>query len=349
VAPAVTVAIPTFNRSSYLRETIASVLSQSFSDFRLVVGDNASDDDTPEVVASFADARIDYIRARRNIGMIPNFNRLIQHADTPLLVLLPDDDLLYPDYLRSVIDVLGLHPSVGAVHTAYDVIGGDSTVLSRGTNPLNSTRRLTIESTDDFLQRTLGSRPCDRPMVMFSSAIYRTKAIRDAGGLREQEEPFPDVPMWMRIALQWDFGFLSEPLVAFRVHENSVTANLGSFTGAGYDVPAHRILRDRRQGFLEDAGEQLEPEVRARYRALVDETFRADEIQRLAETAGLDTPWMSTTVSLLRLIRTDPRVLTVPRTWRLVAAQCGGRSIRRAFSWASLRLSAASGLKRART
>ena len=78
------------------------------------MSDNASDDETPDVVASFADPRIDYIRSDRNIGMIANFNRVIHHAETPFLVLLPDDDLLYPDYLRSVVDVLSNHASVGA-------------------------------------------------------------------------------------------------------------------------------------------------------------------------------------------------------------------------------------------
>ena len=56
----VTVGIPTYNRSDMLKQSIASVLAQSFTGFRLLVSDNASDDDTPDVVRSFGDARIDY-------------------------------------------------------------------------------------------------------------------------------------------------------------------------------------------------------------------------------------------------------------------------------------------------
>ena len=96
--PRVTVGIPTYNRSGMLRGAIESVLSQTFTNLRLVVSDNASEDDTPDVVRSFDDERIEYVRAAHNIGPAGNFRRLLELADTEYLVLLPDDDLLYPDH-----------------------------------------------------------------------------------------------------------------------------------------------------------------------------------------------------------------------------------------------------------
>src|SRR4051794_17675024 len=116
-APSVTVGIPTFNRSTLLREAIASVVSQSYPALRILVCDNASDDDTGEVVASFDDERIDYVRADENIGMTQNFNRAVELTRTEYVVLLPDDDLLYPEHLRHTVDVLERHPRVGVVHT----------------------------------------------------------------------------------------------------------------------------------------------------------------------------------------------------------------------------------------
>ena len=74
--------IPTFNRAGWLRESIESVLAQTFTDFRLIVSDNASDDDTPEVVRSFATTGFDYLRTERNVGPIANLNRLIALAET---------------------------------------------------------------------------------------------------------------------------------------------------------------------------------------------------------------------------------------------------------------------------
>src|SRR5215510_10892507 len=122
----VTIGIPTFNRATLLRESMASVLSQSYPDFRLLVCDNASDDGTPETVASFNDSRIDYVRSDQNIGMNPNYNRVIELATTEFLLVLPDDDLLYPDHLRATVEVLEHHPRVGVVHTAFDRIDASS-------------------------------------------------------------------------------------------------------------------------------------------------------------------------------------------------------------------------------
>ena len=159
-------------------------------------------------------------------------NRVIDLARTEFLVLLPDDDLLYPGYLSAVVDVLDRHPRVGVVHTAFDLIDRDSQVLERSRNLLQANQLISVESSHQFLKRSMRS----TWIVCFSSAIYRTRAIVETGGLRAEEEPFSDVPMWMRIALEWEFAFLSEPLAAVRVHEKSATAGLGSFDGGQIDV-----------------------------------------------------------------------------------------------------------------
>ncbi len=75
--PKVIVGIPTFNRAAWLGEAIESVLAQNSTDFRLLVSDNASDDETPEVVRSFQDfpPRTVYLRSTTNIALA-NLNRL---------------------------------------------------------------------------------------------------------------------------------------------------------------------------------------------------------------------------------------------------------------------------------
>ena len=110
----VTIGITTYNRASLLREAIQSALSQSYDNFEVLICDNASQDETQDVVASFDDARIRYARSDTNLGMIPNFNRVIELADGDAVVLLSDDDVLYPAYLSSVVPVLSSHPSVGS-------------------------------------------------------------------------------------------------------------------------------------------------------------------------------------------------------------------------------------------
>ena len=133
--PTVTVGIPTYNRAMWLKESIESVLAQTHSDFQLLICDNASEDETPEVVESFADPRIRYVRSDRNVGMIENFNRVIQLAETDFLLILPDDDVLYPEHLHSAVAVLEQYPNVGVVHTSYDVIDSESHVAMKNVAP----------------------------------------------------------------------------------------------------------------------------------------------------------------------------------------------------------------------
>jgi Glycosyl transferase family 2 len=316
-----TVGIPTFNRAGWLRESIESVLAQTFADFRLIVSDNASDDDTPGVVRSFDDDRIHYVRSQRNVGPIGNLNGLIALAETDFLVLLPDDDVLYPGHLAAAVDVLERFETVGLVHSAFEFIDAQSRVV-RGVTPLVSRSPVKIDRRDRALEYLTVS---DWGLC-FPSVAYRTKAILEAGGLRQEEGPFGDRQLWMRIALDWDFGYLAKPLVGFRTHPESITRNIGArhgVTPAGRELHrAHsQTIFQQRMDFLDHA--PLEARRTKRLRAL-------GQLQLLVKSAsGL--PWSETAVRLANLVRTYPRIVLRPELWHVVIAQLGGRRVRSAL------------------
>ena len=179
----VTVGIPTFNRAGWLSESIESVLAQTFADFRLIVSDNASDDGTPEVVRSFDDDRIHDVRSQRNVGSIGNFNRLIALAETEFLVLLPDDDVLYPGHLAAAVDVLERFDAVGVVHSAFEFIDAQSRVV-QGVTPFTSRTPVKIDRHD----RALEYLAVEDPWGSVSRRSHiEPKAILEAGGLREED------------------------------------------------------------------------------------------------------------------------------------------------------------------
>jgi glycosyltransferase involved in cell wall biosynthesis len=327
-APKVTVGIPTFNRAEWLRETIESVLAQTFTSFRLVVSDNASDDDTPDVVRSFSDERIDYVRSERNVGAIGNLNRLIALAETELLVLLPDDDVLYPEHLEATVKLLERFTTVGIAHSACDFIDERSRVIRR-VNPWVSRSAVTIARRDRALERLMTS----AGGLCFSSVVYRTRAIVAAGGFRQEEEPFGDLKLWMRIALDWDFGYIAKPLVGFRAHQETITANISAVHGVTADGREGdrlyaRINFQRRMEFLDKA--PLESRRVEALRALA-------RLQLIIDSAALGLPWNETAARLASLVRRSPRILLRPKLWRLVVAQLGGRRVRSAVRVASSR------------
>lgn len=320
----VTVGIPTYNRADWLRESIVSVLSQSYEDFRLLISDNASNDATEETVASFDDPRIDYSRSTTNIGMIANLNRIIQLADSDYLVILPDDDVLYSDYLSSTVPLLESHESAGVAHTGHHRIDARSQVV--GTVHIATEEPVVFEQRESYLERSMCS---SFGTVCWTSALFRTEAIANAGGLRESEEPFADVPLFLRIAVEWDFLSVRRPLVGVRVHEGSETAAaVGSLAETDYYIAnLPQILFERRTAFLDEAqtrGMEVE-----RYRLLARRAFRAQSLNRLANQAGSGRSWLSTASELARLTHAHPPILLAPRTWRLIAAHLGGRSVKR--------------------
>src|SRR5262245_42835431 len=97
--PDLTIAIPTYNRASWLREALSCLSQQVFSDFDLIVADNASEDETPQVVAEFESPRLRYHRHPQNLGMVENFRFCAHAAQTEWIVIHQDDDLLSPLFL----------------------------------------------------------------------------------------------------------------------------------------------------------------------------------------------------------------------------------------------------------
>jgi glycosyltransferase involved in cell wall biosynthesis len=108
-APAVTVGIPTYNRAAGLQRALESVLGQSEQDLEVIVSDNASTDETPQIVAQAIarDERIRYLRHDTNQGLTANFNAVLEAARGQYAMVLADDDWIEADYVarcRATLD-----------------------------------------------------------------------------------------------------------------------------------------------------------------------------------------------------------------------------------------------------
>lgn len=305
----ITVGIPTFNRSSWLKESIASVLAQTYPHFRLIVSDNASDDDTSNVVQSFDDVRIDYVRSEHNVGAIGNINRLIGLVDSEFLVILPDDDILYPGYLEAAAEVMARYETAGLGHSAFDVIDAESNVIQQ-MRPLRSNTSVTLEQREHALERMmLSTWP-----ICFSSVIYRTEAIVEAGAFQEGDEAFGDLRLWMQIATRWDFAYIAQPLTGFRVHSQSLTTSLGPDREA---ANADRELKlmyaqgrfERRTNFLNDAA--LEPRLAKWLRSLA-------ALELLSEQGDVAPPWPEVLLQVARIAWISPRIVRRRAFWIVV-------------------------------
>lgn len=123
MTPAVTLAMPVRNGARFMEAALASLLAQTFTDFELLILDNASTDATPEIArrAAASDRRVRYVRNPTNLGAGGNFNRAAELATAPLFKWCAHDDLVSPDYVAACVATLAAHPD--AV-TAYGRLVG---------------------------------------------------------------------------------------------------------------------------------------------------------------------------------------------------------------------------------
>lgn len=116
--PTVTVGMPVFNGENFIESAIQSILEQTYTDFELVISDNASTDRTEAICKKYAqkDSRIRYIRNVVNIGASRNVNQLIDLCASKYFKIAAHDDVLLPEYLETCVSVLEKDSSIALCH-----------------------------------------------------------------------------------------------------------------------------------------------------------------------------------------------------------------------------------------
>jgi glycosyltransferase involved in cell wall biosynthesis len=123
-APRVSVGLPVYNGARYVRQAIESVLSQSWGDFELVISDNASTDETPEICGEFAarDARVRYFRSPENRGITWNFRQVVLRSSGEFFLWMAHDDVLAPEYVQRCLETLQRDAGVVLCYSAgFDI------------------------------------------------------------------------------------------------------------------------------------------------------------------------------------------------------------------------------------
>ena len=126
--PRLTVGLPVYKGERYIAESIESLLGQSYTNFELIISDNASTDDTPGICERYAkqDRRIRYYRQPKNVGLAPNHNFCAEQARGELFKWAAGDDLYHRDLLLRCVEVLDERPEVVLVHSYTALIDSDS-------------------------------------------------------------------------------------------------------------------------------------------------------------------------------------------------------------------------------
>jgi glycosyltransferase involved in cell wall biosynthesis len=129
--PAISIGMPVYNAASYLREAIDSILAQTYTDFEIIISDNASTDETEAICRDYEkrDARISYVRQQENVGATGNFNYVFGLARGRYFKWAAYDDICEPEFLEKCVAVLENRPEVVWVHCASSKINEHGDIL----------------------------------------------------------------------------------------------------------------------------------------------------------------------------------------------------------------------------
>ncbi|HVS88078.1 MAG TPA: glycosyltransferase [Candidatus Acidoferrum sp.] len=216
--PLVSFVVPCYKLAHLLPECVNSILKQTYQNYEILIMDNCSPDNTPEVATSFSDPRVKHIRNETNLGHVRNFNKGITMARGKYVWLIsPDDWLRSPKALARYVDLMERNPGIGyAFCRAVEVQGSKEVGIAQWTDCGEQDQ---VWEGPSFLKRLIQGN-----CVLLSAAMVR-KECYDKYGMFSLEMPHAnDWYLWCVLALHYQVGYLAEPLLFVRMHEESLTS-----------------------------------------------------------------------------------------------------------------------------
>lgn len=210
--PIISVIVPVFNGEKTIKETIESVLNQTFTDFELIVIDDGSQDRTLEVVHRIQDSRIK-VFSYLNAGQSTSRNRGITIAKGEYISFIDADDLWTPDKLESQLKALQANPEAAVAYSWTNWIDESSQLLGKGSH--------NTEQGDVFAKLLLNDFVANG-----SNSLIRRQALTEVGGFDPSVTPAEDWDLWLRLAVHYQFVAVPVPQVLYRISPNSASFNV---------------------------------------------------------------------------------------------------------------------------
>lgn len=216
--PLVTIAIPAY-KGRYLRQSIDSALAQTHRDIEVVVVDDCSPDNIPDIVDEYSDPRLRYIRNEQNLGAkdpSQNWNRCLEAAQGEWFCLLCDDDQYAPDFVETLLRLSTNYPSCNVLRACVRVIDKEGKQVSQYPSSPN------FETLEQYLWDFFNS----RRRQTISEFMFCRAHMQELGGYVNM--PFAwgsDNLSLFRFACQGGIASVPEPLVTFRDSGENISSD----------------------------------------------------------------------------------------------------------------------------
>lgn len=232
--PVLTFLIPCFNYARYLPECVASIQAQSYTDWELLILDDASTDETPALAQELAnqDNRIQYHRHPQNIGHLANYNEGIERAQGELIWLISADDCLaHPNVVEEFVNQFQANPKLGFAFSRVQCIDEHSQPYEKFI-PRQGYEHLPTEASllqgKDFFTMLLKENFVPAP-----GAVARKVCYKRVGNFHMALTHSGDWYNWLTFSLDWDVYYQPQAKVYYRKHQQNMHMT--------YEKPRHAI------------------------------------------------------------------------------------------------------------
>lgn len=212
-SPAVSVVIAAYNASRWIAKTLDSVLAQTFRDFEVVVVDDGSTDETPNVIAGYG-TKVRYLH-KENGGAASARNVGIRAARGSYIAFLDADDLWLSEKLQLQMQLFSKYPALAWVYSDAEVFEGQSVLYK-------VSQRSKLHA-GDILRPLLLQDFIPSPTPLIRREVFDTVGYFDESPLLRIGE---DWNMWLRIAAKYHVEFVDQPLARIRTHATSMTGSM---------------------------------------------------------------------------------------------------------------------------
>ncbi|MFW5803665.1 MAG: glycosyltransferase family 2 protein [bacterium] len=228
--PKVSIIIPTYNRENLIQRAIKSITNQTRQDYEIIIADDASTDNTEEVIKSMQNSKIIYFKLEKNSGQCVSRNLAIKKARGEYIGFLDSDDEWLPEKIEKQIKVFenSEDPNLGAVYCGF--IEKDEV--------LNKTVTINKGNRKGDLYKDLLSGWCPSTPTMF---MVKRSVMKKVNGFDENLPTFVDYDLWLRIAQAgYTFDFVDEPLIVKYEHLGEQIAKNPSKRVEGLKIFIHK-------------------------------------------------------------------------------------------------------------
>ncbi|RKY19946.1 MAG: hypothetical protein DRP62_08910 [Planctomycetota bacterium] len=210
--PTVSVVMSVYNGEKYLRESIDSILNQSYKNFEFIIVNDGSNDRTPDILFEYqnSDNRILVVK-QENIGLTRSLNRAIKLAECEYIARQDADDISIPSRLEKQLDYIKNHPEVAVVGCFGDVFNVNGVLRTSG-DP-------------KFSRAGIKKHLASKNLFMHGSAMMRKSYLAKVGYYRDFFRYSQDYDLWLRLSQHFDIAVLPEHLYRYRVTAEAISVS----------------------------------------------------------------------------------------------------------------------------